>query len=115
MLMLGAVVALAYTTTYHNTLLSKHAAAELTLKVANPGIAIANGVSMPCYGPYLPPSGARSLRKFMPQVNMAIVHHMILFGGRGAQGGSPPGSSPTLCGQVRTARIVFDWHCGPIA
>ena len=58
--------------------------ANLTLRVAATGGPIEPGIQLLCFGPYLPPSGARSLRHLLPEVNMDIVHHMIMFGGRGS-------------------------------
>ena len=51
---------------------------SLSLKVQNPGLAVPPGIHLNCYGPYLAPVGAKSLRTFMPQVDMSIVHHMIM-------------------------------------
>ena len=44
-------------------------------------LAVPPGVQLNCYGPFKPPDGARALRSLLPKVNMAIVHHMIMFGG----------------------------------
>lgn len=53
----------------------------MNLTVANPGSSVVPGVQLICYGPYAAPPGARSLVRFQPVVNMALVHHLILFAG----------------------------------
>ena len=74
----------------------------LSLKVQNPGLAVPPGIHLNCYGPFFMPEGARALRTFLPDVDMSIVYHMIMFGGSGATGmrfGAKPGNS-NLCYQV---------------
>ena len=71
----------------------------LSLKVNNPGLAVSPGIHLTCYGPFIPPDGAQTLRTLLPQVDMKIVHHMIMFGGKGSQQGHQPGNSH-LCYQV---------------
>lgn len=85
----------------------------MSLFVAAPDVTLAPGVHLNCYGPYHIPTGARSLTRFLPEVNMSIVHHMIMFGGTGTGWSSPkargPGSvgeSPQLCGR---GRIIYAW------
>ena len=58
-------------------------APTLELKVQNRGLAVPPGVHLNCYGRFMAPEGAKSLRTFLPQVDMSIVHHMIMFGGKG--------------------------------
>ena len=77
----------------------------LSLVVANPGKVISPGVHLPCYGPFIPPPGALSLNKMLPKVNMDIVHHMIMFGGRGRQAQVKP-SDTHLC---YSGEIVYAW------
>jgi hypothetical protein len=79
----------------------------LSLQVQNPGLPVPPGVHLNCYGPFLAPAGAKSLRTFVPQVDMSIVHHMIMFGGRGAgvSQHTKPGQSH-LCFQ---GSIVYAW------
>ena len=83
----------------------------LSLRVINPGLTVPPGVQLPCYGPYYMPVGARSLRKFQPKVNMEIVHHMIMFGGRGQGRGNTPGNTH-LCYQVARSPHAPVWRCG---
>ena len=83
------------------------APANLTLFPSNPGIAIPNGIHLPCYGPYMAPLNARSLRKLLPKVNMNIVHHMIMFGGRG--GGVAPGAKPGTTHLCYQGNIMYAW------
>ncbi len=74
-----------------------------------PSVTLPPGIHLPCYGPFRPPAGARSLEGFLPVVNMSIVHHMILFGGAGTPygaRGSEVALSPSLCG---SGRIVYAW------
>ena len=80
-------------------------ATPLSLKVVNPGMRVPPGIQLPCYGPYYMPAGAKSLRKFMPQVNMDIVHHMIMFGGKGGRQNEPVGNTHR-CYQ---GSIMFAW------
>ena len=83
----------------------------MSLKVAATGGAIAPGVQLICFGPYYTPDGARSLVKFQPEVNMDIVHHMIMFGGRrqngirGHFGDRAAANSPTC----NSGSIVYAW------
>lgn len=81
----------------------------LSMKVASLGAPIPPGIQLLCYGPYHPPEGARSLRTMMPEVNMSIVHHMIMFGGRSGiryPRGSKPQLSPSLC---NNGNIMYAW------
>jgi hypothetical protein len=86
---------------------------SLNLKVKNPDLDVPNGIQLTCYGPFAVPSGARSLRTFMPQVDMSIVHHMIMFGGSGGGPGffSKPGVT-NHCYRVRSHRTRSS-HCLP--
>ena len=77
----------------------------LSLKVHNPGLAVSPGIHLTCYGPFTPPEGARTLRTLLPQVDMSIVHHMIMFGGKGSQRGQQPGNSH-LCYQVSSINAL---------
>ena len=80
---------------------------NLSLLVANPGISISPGIHLPCYGPFEPPvSSAGTLHKLLPNVNMEIVHHMILFGGRGVQPSSITPGPTHLCHQ---GTIMYAW------
>ena len=81
-------------------------AADLSLDVVNPGLSISPGIHLPCYGPYVPPRGALALRKLMPKVNMEIVHHMIMFGGRGAPS---PGTRPGTTHLCYQGSIMYAW------
>ena len=82
-------------------------APTLELKVQNPGLAVPPGVHLNCYGPFMAPEGAKSLRTFLPQVDMSIVHHMIMFGGKGegVSRSQRPGNSH-LCFR---GNIVYAW------
>ena len=80
---------------------------SMELKVAAVGDAIPSGVHLTCFGPYVPPSGARSLRRLQPEVNMEIVHHMIMFAGKGSRSSRTlqRANSP-MCNQ---GQIVYAW------
>lgn len=84
------------------------AVGELSLLVHNPGTPVANGVQLTCYGPFVPPAHARALFKFLPVTDMAIVHHMILFGGVSTPSvlGSRPRSNSDMCYR---GSIVYAW------
>lgn len=83
------------------------AEAELSLGVTNPRTQVTPGVRLLCYGPYYPPHAARSLHKFLPEVNMSIVHHMILFGGRArVEMGSALRDGSELCFR---GHVVYAW------
>lgn len=43
---------------------------------------IPNGPLYKCWGPLKVPIGAGKLHRFLPEVDMGLVHHMILFAGR---------------------------------
>lgn len=77
----------------------------LSLVVKNPNLVVAPGVQLQCYGPYTPPSAAKTLRTFMPEVDMDIVHHMIMFGGRGSQAGVRPG----VTSSCYRGSIMYAW------
>lgn len=76
----------------------KDFAGPLSQKVHAPGVTLPPGIHLPCYGPFKPPAGARALTSFLPEVNMSVVHHMILFGGSG------PGGRGCMSGH-----IVYSW------
>ena len=80
--------------------------ADLSLFVANPNYSIPPGIQLPCYGPFIPPAGARSLRHLLPRVNMGIVHHMIMFGGKGQQ---PPWTRPGSSHLCYQGSIMYAW------
>lgn len=79
----------------------------LWLRAQNPGLSVSPGVHLKCYGPFFPPPGAQTLRTFMPQVDIGIVHHMIMFAGRNAviSRTSKPGHTQ-LCYQ---GEIIYAW------
>jgi len=79
---------------------------NLTLFVANPGTSVSPGIHLPCFGPFVAPVGARALRTFLPRVDMGIVHHMIMFGGRGAGVAAAKPGSTHLCYQ---GSIMYAW------
>jgi hypothetical protein len=60
------------------------------------GFDVPPGVTYKCFGPWPLPPGPGSLQRFQPDVDMSIVHHMILFGGTSRFGG---------CG----GRILYAW------
>ena len=60
-----------------------HGQHHSSLFIGNPGTSVPNGVRLQCFGPLAVPKGARALVKLQPEVNMKIVHHMIMFGGSG--------------------------------
>ena len=78
----------------------------LSLKIHNPGLAVSPGIHLTCYGPFTPPDEARTLRTMLPQVDMSIVHHLIVFGGKGDQRGQQPGNSH-LCYQVSISSLFL--------
>jgi hypothetical protein len=80
----------------------------LQVVAAAPGATYSPGVHLDCYGPFFPPDGARSLKSFLPEVNMSIVHHMIMFGGSGhtAYRGQRPALRNQLCNQ---GNIIYAW------
>lgn len=72
----------------------------MNLTVLNPGSLVSPGVHLLCYGPYAAPRDARALVRFQPDVNMALVHHLIMFASPGA-----PTSSRASCG----GNIIYAW------
>ena len=72
----------------------------MNLTVTNPGSLVSPGVHLLCYGPYAAPRDARALVRFQPDVNMALVHHLIRFASPGA-----PTSSRASCG----GNIIYAW------
>ena len=56
----------------------------MNLTVLNPGSLVSPGVHLLCYGPYAAPRDARALVRFQPDVNMALVHHLLMFASPGA-------------------------------
>ena len=51
-----------------------------SLLAAAPHFSIPPGVTYKCFGPWKLPIAHGKLRKFQPEVDMSVVHHMILYG-----------------------------------
>uniref|UniRef100_A0A7S2IJC8 Copper type II ascorbate-dependent monooxygenase C-terminal domain-containing protein n=1 Tax=Haptolina brevifila TaxID=156173 RepID=A0A7S2IJC8_9EUKA len=67
------------------------------------------GIQLVCFGPYFPPAGAQALRKMQPEVNMSIVHHMIMFGGR-RRSSWPTSSTPAMgASGCNNGNIMYAW------
>ena len=73
---------------------------DVTLKIGNTGRAIQNGVVYQCFGPF-PLPAARKLYRFLPEVDMGILHHMIMYGGRA---GTPCGGGRIWYAWARTGQ-----------
>ena len=88
---------------------SPSAPAPPSLLVANIGEAISPGVSLTCYGPYHIPTGAKSIRSLMPEVNLEIVHHMIMFGGRTTLSSALRGPAQSGSSACNMGKIMYAW------
>jgi len=85
---------------------SSRALAELNIMVQNPSTQVSAGVQLACYGPFYPPSNAKSLFQMLPVVDMNIVHHMIMFGGTAYSPFREPRANSDLCYR---GSIVYAW------
>ena len=81
------------------------ASMSLELLLAPPAAPIVKGVQLQCFGAVPVPRGARSLYKFLPEVDMGIVHHMIMYAVSGPQDG---GRSREHSGCDK-GRILYAW------
>ena len=55
--------------------------ASHSLFVGAPAFSVPPGVTYKCFGAWKLPVDAGTLYRFQPEVDMSIVHHMILYGG----------------------------------
>eukprot|EP00964_Phaeocystis_antarctica_P045608 scaffold26268_cov59-Phaeocystis_antarctica.AAC.1 len=81
---------------------------------------IPNGPLYKCWGPLKVPIGAGKLHRFLPEVDMGLVHHMILFAGRcgsrliyaWARTGQASGTQPPAPRPLRALRYLCHRpHC----
>ena len=73
---------------------------NITMLVGARDRTLSPGVRLECHGPFEVPGNARSLVRLLPEVDMSIVHHVILFGGPGKARRSYHHQSPTCNGHI---------------
>ena len=59
------------------------------------------GVRLECHGPFAVPAGARALVRLLPEVDLSIVHHVIMYGNAAERPPMPyAAGSPTCNGHI---------------
>ena len=79
-------------------------AANITLLAGAIDRTLEPGVHLECHGPFKVPDGAGALVRLLPEVDMSVVHHLIMYGRPGTPTQPYMADSPT-CG----GHILYAW------
>jgi hypothetical protein len=63
------------------------------------------GVRLECHGPFPVPAGARALVRLLPEVDMSIVHHVIMYGSAAERPPRPYAAGAPTC----NGHILYAW------
>ena len=63
------------------------------------------GVRLECHGPFAVPAGARALVRLLPEVDLSIVHHVIMYGNAAERPPMPYAAGSPTC----NGHILYAW------